>query len=539
MSPATHRPWPVVLLTAAGAWLAAIPLLIALGALLGDTLTRGAAPYIVGVLVLAGAVTVLRSRDLPLFLEQLAIPALLVGGGMLGLGVTHDMQQVGGALVLLVAVLVVAAALPQAWLRILLGALAAGLLGVALVPESHWSRLEHSVLWVLHGLLAVWLLATYAPLRSDRMQTLVAPLAQGWLLATLLALAWMSGTSFLVAGVTGGSALDPVVNELTHQGQNSWVSRGLQGLSLALVLAAAAWGAHAWPVLKTPLAIAVALIVAGLAWFMPALGAVLLALVVTALMHRWLLCSTCALAAAWIVGAFYYQLNWPLADKALLLVTAGALLGALVWVAHLRGASNGNDNGRDTGSCAQDNLHLASVVTPTPNPWLDARTWALLGSAALCLLVANGAIWQKENLIAHGKPMYLPLVPVDPRSLMQGDYMRLRFAALADNTLPLLSDLGGKRPHMVVTLDARNVASIVRVHRTDTPLAPGEMLVELTPKDGNWVVVTDAWFFKEGDAALWQSAKFGEFRVLPDGRALLVGLADADVKGIATPTPQP
>lgn len=51
------------------------------------------------------------------------------------------------------------------------------------------------------------------------------------------------------------------------------------------------------------------------------------------------------------------------------------------------------------------------------------------------------------------------------------------------------------------------------------------------------MVVTDAWFFKEGDAALWQTAKFGEFRVLPDGRALLVGMADADLKAIAAPTP--
>lgn len=67
--------------------------------------------------------------------------------------------------------------------------------------------------------------------------------------------------------------------------------------------------------------------------------------------------------------------------------------------------------------------------------------------------------------------------------------------------------------------------------------AADEMLIELTPKDGRWVVVTDAWFFKEGDAALWQAAKFGEFRVLPDGRALLVGMANADLKAIAAPVP--
>jgi uncharacterized membrane-anchored protein len=45
--------------------------------------------------------------------------------------------------------------------------------------------------------------------------------------------------------------------------------------------------------------------------------------------------------------------------------------------------------------------------------------------------------------------------------------------------------------------------------------------------------VTDAWFFREGDAERWQKARYGEFRVAPDGRALLVGMADADLRPIA------
>jgi uncharacterized membrane-anchored protein len=44
--------------------------------------------------------------------------------------------------------------------------------------------------------------------------------------------------------------------------------------------------------------------------------------------------------------------------------------------------------------------------------------------------------------------------------------------------------------------------------------------------------VTDAWFFPEGDGARWSGARFGEFRLLPDGRALLVGMADRELKPI-------
>ena len=97
------RPWPVVLLTALGAWLAALPMLGVVGMLLGDLISRSVGPYLVGTLLLAGAIVVLRSRDLPLFLEQLAVPALLVGGGSLGFGLFRDAGTTGGALLLGVA----------------------------------------------------------------------------------------------------------------------------------------------------------------------------------------------------------------------------------------------------------------------------------------------------------------------------------------------------------------------------------------------------------------------------------------------------
>ncbi|HPM66895.1 MAG TPA: hypothetical protein PLX45_11620, partial [Piscinibacter sp.] len=39
-----ERPWPVVLLTALGAWLATLPLLGMVGMLLGDLISRSAGP---------------------------------------------------------------------------------------------------------------------------------------------------------------------------------------------------------------------------------------------------------------------------------------------------------------------------------------------------------------------------------------------------------------------------------------------------------------------------------------------------------------
>ena len=247
-----------------------------------------------------------------------------------------------------------------------------------------------------------------------------------------------------------------------------------------------------------------------LAWFLPSLGGVWLALVVAATTWRLGLAGAAAFAAAWIIGSFYYQLSWPLAHKALVLAGVGVLLGALVWLgAGLRPAAK------------------AAAAGPGPGlaPWLIGLT------AIGTLAVANVGIWQKETLIAQGRPVFLELAPVDPRSLMQGDFMRLRFRLPggADGQPGLLA---WGRPQVVARCDERGVATLLRLRNPGEILAEGEFPIELTAKGGGWTVATDAWFFREGDSARWQVARYGEFRVTPDGQALLVGLADADVKPI-------
>jgi uncharacterized membrane-anchored protein len=158
-----------------------------------------------------------------------------------------------------------------------------------------------------------------------------------------------------------------------------------------------------------------------------------------------------------------------------------------------------------------------------------ASAW-IASCAIVTLAFANYSIHEKEQLIALGDKVYVRLAPVDPRSLMQGDYMRLNYRLPDVSTLDRMSIKG--RPYVVMKRDARGVAEPVRVIKTHEPLAPGEMTMELTPREGGWVLVSDAWHFAEGDGARWAPARYAEFRVLPDGRALLVGLADEQLKTI-------
>ena len=494
------RPWPVVLMTALGAWLAAVPLTLVIFMALGPVLRDGPGPYVIGALLLAASVAVLRRHSLPLFVEQLAVPGLLVGGLCLGYALFKDTSRLTAAVPLALLALGVAAAVARPWLRMLLGAAAAALAWVAVdavMPDatpSLWRGGPWANLPGLYGLIAAWALALAAQGRvRPYWAALIEESAAGWLLGALVLLGLSAGDKYFL---TSGWAL----------------AGGMQAsasASAAVATVGALWAARAWPGLRQPWLLAVALVLIGLAALMPALGVALFVLAVVACGQRWRLAAAAALAAAWIVGSFYYQLDWPLAQKALWLTGAGVLLGGLAaW--QMRGMR--------ARAVTQEKFGLRPVV--------------FIAGALLTLLVANGAIWQKEQLIAEGRPVFVALAPVDPRSLMQGDFMRLRFALPEEISAPLLSWDDVQRPHLVARLDARRVATLLRLYDASAPLDEGEILLELAPKDGRWILVTGAWFFKEGEAERFAAARFGEFRVLPDGRALLVGVADQNLQPI-------
>lgn len=141
----------------------------------------------------------------------------------------------------------------------------------------------------------------------------------------------------------------------------------------------------------------------------------------------------------------------------------------------------------------------------------------------LALTAPNVAIWQKERLIAAGTPMLLELAPVDPRSLMQGDYMRLDYAIARATTQQ------GNWPRdgaFVVALDSVGVARFVRRHEPGVALAAGERLLRYRMRDDRVRVGSNAFFFKEGDAKRYSRARYGELRVDDAGTSVLVGLRD-------------
>ena len=82
---------------------------------------------------------------------------------------------------------------------------------------------------------------------------------------------------------------------------------------------------------------------------------------------------------------------------------------------------------------------------------------------------------------------------------------------------------------MVVKVDELGVGRFERIHE-GSALAADETLMQFRVRNGQLKFATNAYFFQEGTAELYTTAKYGKFRVNPDGELLLTALADETLK---------
>jgi uncharacterized membrane-anchored protein len=146
---------------------------------------------------------------------------------------------------------------------------------------------------------------------------------------------------------------------------------------------------------------------------------------------------------------------------------------------------------------------------------------SLIAGAILLVLVAvNWSIVAKERIRTQGEIILLELAPVDPRSLMQGDYMALRF----DLAQQISAEAGGLAP---LQLDEHRVA------RLDASPRDATLHIRYRVRNGQIWLGTNAYFFEEGTARRFEGARYGEFRLdAKTGEAVLTGLRDASFKAL-------
>jgi uncharacterized membrane-anchored protein len=156
--------------------------------------------------------------------------------------------------------------------------------------------------------------------------------------------------------------------------------------------------------------------------------------------------------------------------------------------------------------------------------------WLIIVLNLVILLVYfNYSVIKKEELLKDGQLVLLKLAPVDPRSLMQGDYMALRYDISENIDYNNMT----KRGYCVIRLDSVGVAEKVRFQKDIAPLNESEMLIKYGASDCcNFNIGAESLFFQEGHAEKYEQAKFGGIKIDGKGNSLLIGLYDKNRKKI-------
>ena len=144
--------------------------------------------------------------------------------------------------------------------------------------------------------------------------------------------------------------------------------------------------------------------------------------------------------------------------------------------------------------------------------------------------VTNGMISRKETAIRNGITMYVELGPRDPRSLMQGDYMALRYRLNGIQNMHATN----RRGKFVVRLGDDKVVQFIRVHQGED-LADGEHLLRYTRGGSGTRIGADSFFFQEGHAKHYANARFGELKVATTGESILVSLRNSNLSKAGPP----
>jgi len=193
-------------------------------------------------------------------------------------------------------------------------------------------------------------------------------------------------------------------------------------------------------------------------------------------------------------------------------------------------------------------------------------TLVLLLTGILSLIYVNGIAWRYATIRSEGNLVYLKLAPVDPISLVQGQYMQLRFdlelngAELQESDHHLFTENPNADVLAVLKLDGNRVGTttrLIREHPSDSTIeeldheygAIGYALLRVEVDDEFQSYVREAsddskdgprsfsiklrqnsFLFEENTPERYTDARYGIFRVTGSGEYVLVDLAGQDFK---------
>jgi uncharacterized membrane-anchored protein len=224
-----------------------------------------------------------------------------------------------------------------------------------------------------------------------------------------------------------------------------------------------------------------------------------------------------ALSVIGFFSWYYYNLETTLLYKSItLMVLGGVVLSAWFGLNALYGNKKLNK------------LNPIKFKAINKNKWLAAAT------VFVAIVAINININKKQDIIENGEVLLFELAPVDPRSIMQGDYMRLRFDLAGkiqekiriknkNNTIQI------QQGFAIVEKGENQIVSFVDLYDEQT-IKANQFKIPFKIRKYQIIFTTNAFYFQEGKASHFQKAKYGQFRMSDSGEMLLADMVDKDFK---------
>jgi uncharacterized membrane-anchored protein/uncharacterized membrane protein len=206
----------------------------------------------------------------------------------------------------------------------------------------------------------------------------------------------------------------------------------------------------------------------------------------------------------------YYDTAWKLLHKSFSLAAIGVIILLVTALAERRGR-------QDAGEAQEWTRNEALL--------LKSRAWLIAVVVVLQLAMLGAQIGRSEKLLAEGQSIKLELAPIDPRSLLQGDYVRLRFDISEPPTQWEHEHDYRAKISVVLTPDSNGVYRLKSVRKPGEGLQQGEVAINGRYEHSGIIYGLESYFVPEGTGLeVERTAKFAEVKVAASGDAILVRL---------------
>ncbi|AVQ30020.1 GDYXXLXY domain-containing protein [Fusobacterium varium] len=149
------------------------------------------------------------------------------------------------------------------------------------------------------------------------------------------------------------------------------------------------------------------------------------------------------------------------------------------------------------------------------------KIFVVLNLLLLMIVFGYSVIKEEKNL--KKATFYIKTVPVDPRSLIQGDYMVLNYD-IAESARMEIGNI--RKGYIRIKINDLKIAEFIRIDEEYLPPSNNEISIQFQKNGSNIDIGVNSYLFQEGTGNKFQKAQYAEVIELKNGKLRLKNLLD-------------